>query len=476
MESAPMRTRSGSNTTVNGGEIAGLAGSLAGELLSPKHPDYDEARSVWNAMIDKRPGLIARCESPADVAHVVRFARKHDLLLAVKGAGHNIAGRATCDGGIVIDFAKMRSIHVDAESRTLRVEPGCTLGEVDQATQPHGLALPTGINSTTGIAGLTLGGGFGWLSRKHGLTVDSLLSAEVVTASGEELTASAQENPDLFWAIRGGGGNFGIVTSFEFRLHPVGPEVLSGLIVHPLEEAESLLRDFRKVAAAAPEELTAWAVLRKAPPLPFLPEEWHGRPVLIFAACYAGSMAAGEEALEELRSLGNPIVDVISPHEFAAWQQAFDPLLTPGARNYWKSHDLAELKDGAIATLVDYAGRLPSDETEIFLAHLGGAVKRVPSDSTAYPHRNTEFIINVHTRWGDPADDARCVAWAREFFDAAAAFATGGVYVNFMPNDEVDRTAGAYGPNLHRLTELKRRYDPDNFFNTNQNIPPAPAA
>jgi FAD/FMN-containing dehydrogenase len=473
MNTVTMRTRHGSSITVEGGDIAALAASLAGDLLTSDHPHYDEARSVWNAMIDKHPGFIVRCKEPADVALAVRFARKRNLLLAVKGAGHNIAGRGTCDGGVLIDFAEMRGIQVDPEAGTARVEAGCTLGDLDAATQPFGLAVPAGINSTTGIAGLTLGGGLGWLSRKYGLTVDSLLSARMVTVDGEEVTASKTENPDLFWAIRGGGGNFGIVTSFEFRLHPAGPEVLSGLVVHPLEDAAPLLREYRKLAAAAPEELSTWVVLRKAPPLPFLPTEWHGRNVLIFAACYAGETSAGEEALRGLRSLGKPIADVIGPQNFVAWQQAFDPLLTPGSRNYWKSHDLKELEDGAIEALIDYAGRLPSDSTEIFLVHLGGAVNRVAPESTAYPHRDVEFVINVHARWEGAGEDTTCIGWAREFFDAAAPFATGGVYVNFMPTDELDRTEGAYGPNLQRLTELKRRYDPENFFFTNQNIPPA---
>jgi FAD/FMN-containing dehydrogenase len=474
MKSVVMRTLDGQEKTVDGAHIAGLGASLVGDLLTEDHPRYDEARSLWNAMIDKRPAVIARCEGASDVARVVRFARKHDLLLAVKGAGHNIAGRATCDGGMVVDFDRMRSIEVDPDARTARVEPGCTLGEMDEATQPFGLAVPVGINSITGIAGLTLGGGMGWISRKYGLTIDSLRSANLVTAEGDEIVASEVENPDLFWAIRGGGGNFGIVTTFEFRLREVGPEVLSGLVVHPLEDAATLLREYREVAAAAPEELTVWAVLRKAPPLPFLPEEWHGRPVLIFAACYVGEMAAGEKAMEGLRRLGNPIADVIGPHTFAAWQQAFDPLLEAGFRNYWKSHDLAELKDEAIGTLVDYAGRLPTDHTEIFVAQLGGATKRVPSDATAYPHRDVDFLINVHTRWVSPEDDARCIEWAREFFRATAPFATGGVYVNFMPEDEADRNQGAFGENLPRLRELKRRYDPDNFFRANQNISPAP--
>ena len=473
MSSVAMKTLSGADVILGDDVISELGTSLTGDLLTPAHPDYHEARSLWNAMIDKRPGLIARCQGASDVAEVVRFAREHDLLLAIKGAGHNIAGRGVCDGGLVIDFAKMKDIQVDAVGRTARVEAGCTLGDLDEATQPHGLAVPVGINSTTGIAGLTLGGGFGWMSRRYGLTVDSLLSANVVTAEGLEITASETQNPDLFWAIRGGGGNFGVVTSFEFCLHPMGPEVLSGLVIHPFEEAGPLLREYRRIAAAAPDELSVWAVLRKAPPLPFLPEEWHGKNVLIFAACYTGEMSDGEEAMKEMRALGNPIVDVIGPHDFSAWQKAFDPLLTPGARNYWKSHDLTELKDGAIDTLIDYSGRLPSDATEIFVAHLGGAVNRLPTEATAYPHRDVEFVINVHARWDTPEEDASCVGWAREFFDASAPFATGGVYVNFMPDDEEDRTTGAYGPNLQRLGEVKGRYDPENRFRVNQNIMPA---
>jgi len=364
-------------------------------------------------------------------------------------------------------------VDVDPDARTARVQPGCTLGELDAATQAFGLAVPTGINSTTGIAGLTLGGGFGWLSRKHGMTVDSLLSAEVVTADGEIVTASDSENADLFWAIRGGGGNFGVVTSFEFRLHPVGPEILSGLIVHPFEGAGSLLRRYRDVVANSPDDLSVWVVLRKAPPLPFLPEEWHGKLVVVLAAAYAGDMEEGKRAMEPIRSVGEPIVDVISPHPFTGWQQAFDPLLTPGARNYWKSHDFTGLSDGLIDTLVEHVQKLPSDETECFLGQLGGAINRIPVEATAYPHREVEFVVNVHTRWQEPEQDAACIQWARDLFDAMAPYSTGGVYVNFMPEDESGRTRGAYGKNLPRLSALKARFDPTNLFRTNQNIPPA---
>ncbi len=349
------------------------------------------------------------------------------------------------------------------------MQPGATLGDLDHETQAFGLAVPTGINSTTGIAGLTLGGGFGWLSRKYGMTIDSLRSADVVTADGKLLRASENENEDLFWAIRGGGGNFGIVTSFEFDCHPVGPEVLSGLVVHPYEKAKEVIEHYRACVEDMSDDLCVWMVTRKAPPMPFLPTEWHGKEVVILAACYAGDMKKGEQELKRLREWGEPIADVISPHPFAGWQQAFDPLLTPGARNYWKSHNFAELSDDLIDVVIDYGGKLPSDASEIFFARLGGATTRVAKDATAFPHRDAEFVMNVHTRWDDAADDEQCVAWAREFFDATAPHATGGVYVNFIPEDE-ERVPNAYGDNLARLEELKKKYDPNNLFRVNQNI------
>ena len=352
------------------------------------------------------------------------------------------------------------------------MEPGVTLGEMDNETQAHALATPVGINSTTGVAGLTLGGGFGWLSRKYGLTADNLVSADVVTADGRLLQASAEENPVLFWGIRGGGGNFGIVTSFEFQLHPVGPEVLSGLIVHPFSAAGDVLRHYRDFCAQAPDELTVWVVMRKAPPLPFLPEEVHGTEVVILAALYSGEMAEGERALQTLREFGDPIADVISPHLYTGFQAAFDPLLTPGARNYWKSHDFLELSDELLNSVLPFVERLPSPECEVFFAQMGGATSRVPAEATAYQHREAEFIMNVHGRWQDADDDEVCVGWSRELFDAATPHATGGVYVNFMTEEEGDRVQAAYGPSYDRLVELKAKYDPDNLFRLNQNIRP----
>jgi FAD/FMN-containing dehydrogenase len=364
-------------------------------------------------------------------------------------------------------------VRVDPAARRAKVGPGATLADVDRETQAFGLAVPTGINSTTGIAGLTLGGGFGWLTRPFGMTVDNLVGADVVTAEGALVHADARENPDLFWAIRGGGGNFGIVTSFEFKLHPLGPEVFSGLLVHPFAEAKTLLRQYRDVVAGAPDELTVWTVMRKAPPLPFIPAEWHGREVLIFAACFAGSNADGERATKQLRGLGKPLADVLGPHPFVGWQAAFDPLLAPGARNYWKTHDFTELSDGAIDIVTDAVAHLPGPECEVFIAHVGGAMARVAPDATAYPFRNAHFIMNVHARWRDRADDEACLKWARGLYRAAEPFATGSAYVNFMPADEPDRIAKVYGDNYRRLVEVKRRWDPKNRFRMNQNISPA---
>jgi FAD/FMN-containing dehydrogenase len=377
-----------------------------------------------------------------------------------------------CDDGLVIDLSGMKAVDVDAEARTARVEPGCTLADFDAEAQKFGLATPAGINSTTGIAGLTLGGGFGWLSRRHGMTVDNLIGADIVTADGELRHLSETENQDLFWAIRGGSGNFGVVTAFDFKLHPVGPEVLSGLIVHPFDDAPEVLRAYRAFADAAPDDVTAWVVMRHAPPLPFLPEDWHGRRVVVIAAFHDGDRAEGERLLAPLRAIGNPIADVIGPHPYAGWQQAFDPLLTPGARNYWKSHDFRGLSDELLDTLIESVRQLPGQECEIFIAQGGGAATRVASDATAYPHRDHDFSMNVHTRWQDASDDATFVAWARGVFEATAPFATGGVYVNFMPDDETARVGAAYGDNYDRLADIKTDWDPDNMFRSNQNIRP----
>jgi FAD/FMN-containing dehydrogenase len=449
-----------------------LKSGFKGEILLPSDGAYESARKIWNAMIDKRPAVIARCASTSDVVRGVNFARDNGLLLAVRGGGHNIAGNALCDDGLVIDLSMMKAARVDPAAGRVTIEGGATLGDLDAATQAHGLATPTGINSTTGIGGLTLGGGFGWLSRKYGMTVDNLEAAEVVTAAGKVVRASATENPDLFWALRGGSGNFGVVTRFEFRLHPVGPNVLSGLIVYPASEAKPVLQQYRDFLATAPEELSVWTVLRHAPPLPFLPQEVHGKGIIALALIYVGDPKQGKPLIEPLRKFGTPLGEHVGVQPYVAWQQAFDPLLTAGARNYWKSHNFSTLQDGLFDAVTAYVGKLPSPQCEIFFAAIGGATGRPAPGAAAYPHRDVKFVMNFHGRWEDPADDKRCIGWAREFYNASAPFASGGVYVNFLTADETDRVRSAYGTNYDQLAQVKRKFDPGNLFRMNQNIKP----
>jgi FAD/FMN-containing dehydrogenase len=451
-------------------ELDRFRASIKGSVVRPEDSNYDEVRKIWNAMIDRRPAAIVQCADSADVQRAISFAGENRLELTIRGAGHNIAGNAICENGMMIDLSTLRKVSVDANKRRALVDPGATLGDFDAAAQAHGLATPVGINSTTGIAGLTLGGGFGWLTRQHGLTIDQLLSAEVVTADGQKRVASEKENADLFWALRGGGGNFGVVTKFEFALHPVGPEVLAGLLVFPLQEGKQVLSRYREFMKSAPEELNVWIVMRKAPPLPFLPETVHGKEVVVFAVFYAGDLAKGQKLVDQVRGFGSLQGEHVGPAPYANWQQAFDPLLTAGARNYWKSHNFTELSDGIFNTMIEYAGKLPSPHCEVILACISGAANRVAPDATAYRHRDAKFIMNVHGRWESPADDQKCIAWSRELFKAASPFASAGAYVNFMTEEEGDRVAAVYGANYQRLSEIKRKYDPNNLFHFNQNI------
>ncbi|MCA0275108.1 MAG: FAD-binding oxidoreductase [Proteobacteria bacterium] len=470
MNDLNLTTLDGGLATVSAPVLDAFAASLRGQLLNAGDAGYDDARNVWNAMIDRRPGLIVRCAGAADVIAAVNFARENHLLTAVRGGGHNIAGSAVCDGGLMIDLSAMKSVRVDRVARRVWVEPGATLADLDKETQAFGMAVPTGINSTTGVAGLTLGGGFGWTTRKLGLTIDNLLSADVVTADGELVRASTAEHPDLFWALRGGGGNFGVVTAFEFKLHKLGPQVFAGLVVHPFDDAKSVLKAYRAALEDAPDELTCWAVMRQAPPLPFLPAQWHWKEVLVLAMCWCGDLAAGEKATAALRAIGKPIVDVVGPNPFTGWQTAFDPLLQPGARNYWKSHDFIELADKTIDILDGAIRTLPGPECEIFVGHVGGAAERVATDATAFPQRSSHFVMNVHARWREASMDDACIGWARGIYDATRPLAVGTAYINFMPADEADRVEAAYGGNYARLMEVKRKYDPDNLFRMNQNL------
>ena len=452
-------------------DISKITARLAGKKYSvPGDPAYEKARTVWNAMIDRRPACVVHCASADDVADAIRLAREHNLEICVRGAGHNIAGTAVCEGGLMIDLSSMNGVRIEAGSKRAFVGPGATLAEFDAAAQKHGLATPVGINSTTGISGLTLGGGFGWLTRKYGMTIDNLSSAQIVNADGEKLNLSEKDNRDLFWAIRGGGGNFGVVTEYEYRLHEVGPDVFAGLIVFPFAQAKQVLQRYREFVKSIPEELNVWVVLRQAPPLPFLPTGVHGKEVIVLPMFYAGDPRHGEKLIAPLREFGNAHGEHVGAMSYVAWQQAFDPLLTPGARNYWKSHNFTELKDGAIDTALEFVTKLPSPECEIFIGLIAGAPNRVPDDATAYAGRDANFVMNVHARWQTAEEDQACVGWARRYFEASKPFASGGAYVNFMTADESERVPAAYGANYRRLADIKKKHDPENVFRGNQNI------
>ena len=454
-------------------DVDAFAAQLSAGVLGMGDAAYDEARKVWNGSVDRRPALIARCLTESDVQAGVRFAAAHRMLLSVRGGGHHIAGNAVAEGGLMLDLSAMRTIHIDVAKRTARVGAGALLGDLDRESQAHGLATPLGINSTTGVAGLTLGGGFGWLTRRHGMTVDNLLSATVVTADGTVRVASATSEPDLFWALRGGGGNFGVVTSFEFRLHPVGPELYAGLVVYPFAQARQVLRAWRDFNTGAPDELSVWAVMRKAPPLPFLPASAHGTEVVVFPLVYCGDVAAGERAAAPVLQFGDPIGSALGPTPYAGFQTAFDPLLAAGSRNYWKSNNFNRLTDQALDVVIASVGLLPGPECEIFIVQLGGAMARVKPTATAFVGRDAHYIMNVHGRWSDAGDDERVRAWARRAFEEAAPHATGSGYVNFLTEDEGERVAASYGANHERLQALKQRFDPDNLFRMNLNIAPA---
>ncbi|MGH7459881.1 MAG: FAD-binding oxidoreductase [Longimicrobiales bacterium] len=449
-------------------------GSFRGELLLPSSPGYDTARKIWNGAINRRPACIARCRGVADVVAAVRFAREYDLLVAVRSGGHGVAGHAVCDGGLVIDLSLMKGIRVDPQARTARAQAGVLWGELDRETQLHGLATVGGIVTHTGIAGLTLGGGIGWLMRKYGATVDNLLSVDVVTAGGDFVTANDSVNRELFWGVRGGGGNFGIVTSFQYRLHPVGPTVLAGPIFYPLEDAREVLRFYREFAASAPDELTTIFNLRIAPPLPFLPQNVHGKPIAMIGACFAGSPQDGIEVVRPLKEFGRPIIDLLEPRPYLALQSMFDPSAPHGWHYYWKSVELPPLTDESIDTLVEHASALTSPKSYCIVFQLGGALNRVSADQTAYSQRSAAHNVNINAIWTeDDPEPERHIAWARDFFAALQLHASGNVYLNFLGDEGQDRVRAAYGEsNYERLAQLKRIYDQTNFFRLNQNIQP----
>lgn len=462
-------------TPLTGAAFEELEATFFGELVVPTSPEYDSARRVWNGAIDRLPACIARCTGAADVVAAVRFARERNLVVAVRGGGHGVAGHAVCDGGLVIDLSPMKGIRVDPQAGTARAQSGVLWGELDRETQLHGLATVGGIVTHTGIAGLTLGGGIGWLMRKYGATVDNLLSVDLVDAEGELTTASEGINPDLFWGVRGGGGNFGIVTSFEYRLHAVGPTVLAGPIFHPYEDASKVLRFYREFAADAPDELTTIFELTVAQPLPFLPAEVHGKPIVMIGACYAGAPRAGNDVVRPLKEFGRPIADLLEPKPYLALQSMFDPFVPHGLHRYWRAVELPPLTDDAIDTLVEQASAVTSPRSYCIVFQLGGALSRVGAEDTAYGQRDAAHNVNVNAVWAeDDPEPERHIAWARDYFRALQPHASGSVYLNFLADEGQDRVRAAYGErNYERLARLKRAYDPTNFFRLNQNIQPA---
>jgi FAD/FMN-containing dehydrogenase len=455
-------TNSGADAMLEESTLQAFRTHLRGDLLRPGDDGYDGARKTWNGMVDKRPALIARCTGVADVMDAVQFARDHDLLVAVRGGGHSLPGFSVCDGGMVIDLSRMKGIRVDPVRRIALAQAGLTWGEFDRETQRFGLASTGGVISTTGIAGLTLGGGIGWLMRHYGLTCDHLLSVDVVTADGQFLTASTAEHPDLFWGVRGGGGNFGIVTSFEYRLHPVGP-VLGGMVLHPIAKAREVFRFYREFTQAAPDELTTYALMLTSP---------DGLPVVAVVLCYSGSLAAGEQVVRPLREFGPPLADEIRPIAYGEMQTLFDAAYAPGWHNYYKSHYLAAISDDLIDTMIACFAKVPSPLSALGFEQFGGAVSRVFAQETAFRHRDAVYDVAILGEWQDPADTERNVQWVREVWAATRPFSTGGVYVNFLGEEGEDQVKAAYGSHYQRLVALKRKYDPTNLFRLNQNITP----
>ena len=457
--------------------IAALVTGMRGACFTPSDAGYDDARMVWNGSIDKHPAIVARCSGVADVIDAVNFACANGVLVAVRGGGHNVAGNAVCDGGIVIDLGAMNAVRVDVAARRVRASGGATIGDVDRETQAFGLAVPLGIVSKTGIAGLTLCGGHSWLTRKHGFACDNLVSVDLVTADGRYLTASETENADLFWAVRGGGGNFGIVTSFEFEAHPIGPEITFCAPFYPMEDAARIFRHWRDFVADAPDDYTASFVFWSVPPHELFPAELHGRAIVIPAGVHCGPVAEGAKFIQPLRELGEPLLDLSGPIPYLGVQQAFDPFFNTKRErhNYWKSLYLDTLDDDAIDSIVARGLDRPNPWTLMPIRHMGGAAARVPADATALGGRDANFMLSIDTSWTDSADSDRAISWTREFWDEMQHGTRGGVYLNFVSDGEDNEAMlrASYGDaNYERLVDVKTKYDPENFFRLNQNVQP----
>ncbi len=470
------RTAKATEIQLDAKAIDDLKTRVRGTLLLPGQAGYDDARSIWNAMIDRRPAIIVRCLGAADVIAGVKFAAASGVPLSIKGGGHNIAGLAVCDGGLLLDLSLMRGVWVDPVSRIARAQAGCLLGDVDRETQIHGLAATLGFVSATGIAGLTLGGGFGYLTRRFGWTCDTVRSMDVVLADGRVVHTSDTENADLFWGLRGGGGNFGVVTSFEYELNPVGPEILGGAIAWPIAEAPRVLELFRTLMAQAPSELTCVAGLRKAPPAPWLDASIHGKDIVALFICYSGSMENGERLIAPIKKLGSTVGDIVQRRTYVSQQSLLDATQPKGRRYYWKSEYLAGHDPALLSGVIEHAGRLPSPHSAILMFPLDGALNRLPADHSSAGNRDARSVINITGSWEKAEDDAAGVEWARSTWRDLRRFSTGGTYVNFLTEEEgAERVHAAYGANFARLAEIKAKWDPTNLFRANKNIPPKEA-
>jgi len=453
--------------------MEGFGKLLRGELIFSDDKRYDEARKVWNGMIDRRPAAIARCVDASDVSAAVKFGRDHDLPIAIRGGGHNVAGFGTCDDGIVIDLSPMKGISVDPTKRVAQAQGGLTWGEFDKRTQEQGLATTGGLVMATGIAGFTLGGGIGWLMRKHGLTIDNLLSVDMVDADGNRVTASENENPDLFWGVRGGGGNFGVVTSFTYRLHNVGPTVYGGALFYPLSKAKDLLRFYREWVHTVPDELTSMIAFITAPPAPFMPHHLQGTPMIAIALCYVGPVENGDALVNPIRLTAPPAVDIAGPIPYTTLQGMFDESVPKGIFSYWKTEYLRKLDDSTVETMIEHVRGMGVPFSQVHIHHVEGAVKRVDSKATSFGHRDAPFILNIVGLWNNSDETNRHIAWAREFSRAIQPYATGSPYINFLGDEGEVRTKAAYGEEkFARLVNLKNKYDPKNVFRINQNIRP----
>ena len=468
-----MKTLDGREVSVSPEALAGLRLRLRGPVILPEDAGYQDSRSVWNAMIDRRPGLVVRCLGTADVIAAVQFAREHNLLLCIKSGGHNIAGLASADGALMLDLGYMRGCWVDKVNRIAHAQGGCLLGDIDRETQLHGLAAVLGFVSLTGTAGLTLGGGFGYLTRRFGYTSDNVVGMDVVTAGGKLVRASEDENADLFWGLRGGGGNFGVVTGIDYQLHPVGPEIVGGMVAWPAEEAPRVVELYRTLSEQAPTELTLVTLIRPAPPAPWLPAEWHGKPIIGILACYSGKPEEGERLVAPIKALGKPIGDILVRRPYAQLQSLLDATQPKGRRYYWKSEYLARVTPELCDRWIAHGARISSPHSAVILFQLGGALNDLSTDHSPVGNRDARYVLNIAGAWEKEADDQANIRWARDAWTDLKQFSTGGNYINFLTADESpERVAAALGPNIERLAEVKRRWDQTNFFRTNRNITP----